>query len=280
MAIETAVRYSLTVSIANRDRFASELRTWRIHRGLSQLELAIRAGTTQRHLSFIERARSVPGRTLVVRLAESLELQLRDRNQLLVAAGYAPVYAESDLNAPILEPTRQALELILRGHEPYPAVIVRTGGELVSANAAFSVLADGADPSLLRPPINVYRLALHPRGLAARIRNLSVWGRHVLHGLRRALDLGPTAELEQTVAELTTYVPVTRPDDSYLGFAVPLELSVPEGDLTLISTITSFATATDVTLGDLRLEAFLPADAATAAILRARYGYAQAAARD
>jgi transcriptional regulator with XRE-family HTH domain len=253
-----------------RDRFATELRTWRAKRGLSQLDLAIRAGTTQRHLSFIERARSLPGRTMVVRLAESLDLQLRDRNQLLLAAGYAPVYPESDLNGPLLEPTRHALEVILEGHEPYPAVIARTGGEVIGANAAFGVLTDGVDPALLMPPINAYRLALHPRGLAPRITNLATWGRHVLHALEAALRRGPNPELERALRELESYVPAVPPDEAHLGFAVPLQLRTPSGEMTLISTITSFATATDVTLADLRLEAFLPANAETAQILQSR----------
>jgi transcriptional regulator with XRE-family HTH domain len=258
------------VSVEFRDRFAGELRSWRTRRGLSQLELAIRAGTTQRHLSFIERSRSRPGRTLVVRLAESLDLRLADRNQLLLAAGFAPLYPESDLNGPLLQATRLALEAILVGHEPYPAVVARTGGQLMSANRAFETLTEDVDSVLLQPPVNVYRVALHPHGLAPRIRNFSVWARHVLHALRRGLESGANPELEGLLEELTAYVPDTPPAEDHLGFAVPLQLRLPEGDVVLISTITSFVTATDITLSDLRLEAFLPADTATAAILQAR----------
>ena len=205
---------------------------------------------------------------MVVRLAEALELQLRDRNQLLLQAGYAALYPESDLNGPLLEPVRQALDVILRGHEPYPAVVVRTSGHLVAANAAFELLTEGVDPALLAPPINVYRLALHPLGLAPRIENFAAWGRHVLHGLEVGLRRGPNSELERILAELKAHVPDTPPGADHVGFAVPLRLRHRDVNLQLISTITSFATATDITLADLRLEAFLPVDTATATFLR------------
>jgi transcriptional regulator with XRE-family HTH domain len=149
--------------------FGSELRSWRGRRGVSQLDLAIRAGTTQRHLSFIEQGRSSPGRTMVVRLAESLELSLTDRNALLLAAGYAPVYPESDLTSDALRPVLDALGTVLAGHEPYPAVVVRPDGEVVAMNRAVDVLFEGVEPSLLIAPINAYRVALHPNGMAPRI---------------------------------------------------------------------------------------------------------------
>jgi transcriptional regulator with XRE-family HTH domain len=239
---------------------------------LSQLDLAIRAGTTQRHLSFIERGRSIPGRTMVVRLAESLELSLRERNDLLVAAGYAPIYPESDFDGPLLEPVRHALMSVLKGHEPFPAVVVNSTGHIVAANGAFEVLAEDVDPRLLQPPINAYRLALHPEGMAPRIHNFPAWARHVVEGLRTGARRSPGAGLGELLDELETYLPAMPADVDHLGFAVPLELSCRQGDLTLITTLTSFATATDVTLADLRLEAFLPADPITGDILERRRG--------
>jgi transcriptional regulator with XRE-family HTH domain len=252
------------------NRFASELRRWRQSRRWSQLELAIRAGTTQRHLSFMEQGRSSPGRTMVVRLAESMELSLRERNALLLAAGYAPIFPESALDDLTLRPVRAAIEQILEGHLPYPAVVVRPYGELVAANAAASVLTAGAAPHLLKPPVNVLRLAVHPEGMAARVSNLAEWGRHIVENLKARALRSPDPRLDAFIAELEGYLPVTTPGPGHLGFAVPLRLRSEEGELALITTLTSFATATDVTLAELHLEAFLPADEATARMLRNR----------
>src|SRR5262245_22663158 len=170
--------------IVELDRFPGELRRWRSRRRWSQLDLAVRAGTTQRHLSYIEQGRSRPGRGMVVRLAESLELSLRERNDLLVAAGYAPIFPVSRLDDDALLAVREALDRILTGHLPYPAVVVRPYGELVAANAAFDLFTDGVAPHLLRPPINVLRLALHPEGVGPRVVNLPEWGRHIVESLR------------------------------------------------------------------------------------------------
>jgi hypothetical protein len=207
---------------------------------------------------------------MVVRLAESLELSLRERNDLLVAAGYAPIYSESDFAGPLLEPVREALDSILAGHEPYPAVVVRNHGEVIAVNGAFDVLAEDADPALLQPPVNGYRLALHPNGMAPRIHNFSGWAQHVIEALRATARRSPDPALDQLLAELESYVPRTPAGPDYLGFAVPLELRCHEGDLTLITTLTSFATAVDITLTELRLEAFLPASPRTSDILQAR----------
>jgi transcriptional regulator with XRE-family HTH domain len=253
--------------------FAGELRRWRALHRVSQLELADRAGTTQRYLRYLEQGRSRPGRPIVVRLAEALGLSLRDRNALLLAAGFAPLFAESHLDDPALSPVREALVSILDGHLPYPAVIVRPYGELVAANEALDVLTDGANPELLEPPVNVLRLALHPEGLAARVENLAQWGRHVIESLRGQALRRPDPRLNSFIEELTSYVPqdALRPD--HLGFAVPLRLRSEGGrELQLLTTLTSFATATDITLAELHLEAFLPADASTADYLRARRG--------
>jgi transcriptional regulator with XRE-family HTH domain len=257
-------------AIASSDQFASELRRWRTSRRWSQLELALRAGTTQRHLSFMEQGRSRPGRAMVVRLAESLGLSLRERNALLLSAGYAPIFKESRLDDEALRPIREALERVLEGHLPYPAVVVRPYGELVLANAAVSVLTVGAARELLELPVNVLRLAVHPHGMGSRVENLAEWGRHIVESLRAHALISPDPRLDAFVAELEGYLPAVSPGVDHLGFAVPLRLLTDDGELQLITTLTSFATAVDVTLAELHLEAFLPADAATAEILQRR----------
>jgi transcriptional regulator with XRE-family HTH domain len=250
--------------------FARELRRWRGLRRWSQLDLAIRAGTTQRYLSYLEQGRSQPGRTVVLRLAESLGLSLRERNTLLMSAGYAPAFAESGLDAPQLRPVRAALRSVLEGHMPYPALIVDKHSVLVDANAAFTLFFEDCAPELLRPPVNVRRLALHPDGLARRVVNLPEWGRHVTEALRMRARISPDPELDALVTELEGYLPPADPGPGYLGFAVPLRLRADGGELNLITTLMSVATATDISLAELHLEAFLPADEATAEILRAR----------
>jgi transcriptional regulator with XRE-family HTH domain len=250
--------------------FAQALKERRASRRLSQLELALKAGTTQRHLSFIESGRSVPGREMVIRLTESLGLPLRERNEMLLRAGYAPAYPEQALDSAALAPVMDALGHILAGHLPYPAIIVDRSGDIVSANTARSLLFEGCAGWLLVPPVNAYRAALHPEGMAPRIANFGEWARHVLHGLEAELARrhgGARDPLAVLYQELTGYVPPVRPGPGHLGFAVPLELRTSRGVLRLITTITSFATAADVTVSELRLEAFLPADAATAAAL-------------
>ncbi len=187
----------------------------------SQLDLAIRAGTTQRYMSFLEQGRSRPGRAMVVRLAESLGLSLRERNALLLAAGYAPVFAESSLDAPELRAVRAALDGILQGHMPYPAVVVRPYGNLVAANAALAVLTEGAAPDLLEPPVNVLRLVLHPDGMGRRVENLPEWGRHVIESLRNQALRSLDPHLDEFISELEGYVRVADAGPDHLGFAVP-----------------------------------------------------------
>ena len=264
--------------------FTEALREHRTRRHLSQLDLALRAGTSQRYVSFVESGRSRAGRGMVVRLAESMGLPLRERNDLLVLAGFAPVYPESPLDSAELEPVRAALEHLLAGHLPYPAVVVDRYGDLVAANTAFALITgessgepggqSGSDayevaPELLRPPVNVYRLAPHPQGIAPRIANFEVWAQHILEGLRRAAlaDPSPGSRSALLLDELAGYVPDRPPGADHLGFAVPLQLRSPVGLLRLLTTVTTFATAVDVTLAELRLEAFLPADAETAEAL-------------
>ncbi|MFF2043822.1 helix-turn-helix domain-containing protein [Kitasatospora sp. NPDC058170] len=240
--------------------FPHALRERRTSRRLSQLDLALRAGTTQRHLSFMESGRSAPGRSMVVRLAESLELPLRERNELLLAAGYAPVYPESSLSDPVLAPVRAAIDHILRGHLPYPALVVDRKGDVIAANPALGLITEGAAPELVGPGTNAYRLALHPNGIAPRIANFAEWARHILE----RIDHLPALQ-----AELRDYVPALEPSTDHLGFAVPLHLRTGLGELHLMTTVTTFATAVDITLAELKLEAFLPVDEASAAALRA-----------
>jgi transcriptional regulator with XRE-family HTH domain len=253
-----------------RTQFASELRRWRRSRRISQLELALRAGTTQRHVSYVEQSRSRPGRTMVLRLAESLELSLRERNALLFAAGYAPVFAESRLDDDALSPVRDALDRVLAGHMPYPAVVAATGGQLVAANAATDVLTAGAAPELLEPPVNVLRLTVHPDGMGPRVENLAEWGRHIIENVRAHALRSPDPRLDELLNEIEPLVPTPSPGPDHIGFAVPLRLRCDEGELHLLTTLTSFATALDVTLAELHLEAYLPADEPTERILRDR----------
>jgi transcriptional regulator with XRE-family HTH domain len=252
--------------------FPAALRERRTRLRVSQLDLALRAGTTQRHVSFMESGRSAPGRAMVVRLAESLELPLRDRNALLLAAGFAPAYPETGLDEPGLAPVRHALTTVLDGHRPYPAIVVDRHGDLVAANGPFGLLTEGVAAELLAPPANAYRVALHPDGLAPRIVNLAEWARHVLERLDQALERGPDDRLAALRAELGSYVPPAAVGPDHLGFAVPLRLRSGGGELRLITTVTTFATAVDVTLAELKLEAFLPADAATAEALATAAG--------
>ncbi|MEV4351491.1 helix-turn-helix transcriptional regulator [Actinoplanes sp. NPDC049596] len=251
---------------------AGALRMWRTRRRVSQLELAVRAGTTQRHVSFIESGRSTPGRSMIIRLGEALEVPIRERNELLLAAGFAPAYPQSDLNDPQLQPIRAALDRVLEGHLPYPAVIVDRDGDLVSANAGFRVITRGVDPRLLTAPVSVPRVLLHPRGLAPRIGNLDEWAWHIIDRVRAENARNPTDKLLHLAAELADLAPARPrlPSPHHLGFAVPLQLRTSEPDardLRLITTLTHFGTATDVTIAELRLEAFLPADEATSTAL-------------
>jgi transcriptional regulator with XRE-family HTH domain len=254
---------------------ARALRSSRERRRVSQLELALRAGTTQRHVSFIESGRSVPGRTMVIRLAEALEVPLRERNALLLAAGFAPGYEETPFEDPKLDAVRTALKRILDGHLPYPAVITDRHGDLLIANAAFGALTEGVAPDLLAPPVNVARLLLHPRGMAPRIANLHEWAWHIIDAVEREAERDPTEQREALVAELHELMPDERrqPGPDHIGFAVPLRLRSADGELQLLTTLTHFGTTTNVTLAELRLEAFLPADEATAEILAARVGH-------
>ncbi|HET7217658.1 MAG TPA: helix-turn-helix transcriptional regulator [Vicinamibacterales bacterium] len=247
------------------------LRRWRQRRHLSQLDLACDAEISARHLSFVETGRATPSREMVLHLAEQLDVPLRERNALLVAAGYAPVFAERPLNDPALEAARKAVELVLQGHEPYPALAVDRRWILIAANATAMRLMGNVDAALLQPPVNVLRVSLHPSGLAPQIANLPEWRAHIVSRLRRQIDLTADAVLEELLAEIRSYPAAasdTTAPDPYAGVIIPLKLKTPEGVLGFLSTTTVFGTPVDITLSELAVEAFFPADRATADALR------------
>ncbi|HEY8605833.1 MAG TPA: helix-turn-helix transcriptional regulator [Noviherbaspirillum sp.] len=255
------------------------LREWRQRRRLSQLDLALEAEISTRHLSFMETGRSLPSREMVLHLAERLDIPLRERNALLVAAGYAPMFPQRPLDSPQLEPARKAMELVLAGHEPYPALAVDRHWNLVASNKALPPLLAGVDPSLLTPPVNVLRLSLHPQGVAPRIANYHEWRTHLLERLRRQIAASGDPFLGQLLDELSAFPAPpqagTPPDGrhgEFSGVAVPFQLRTEAGVLSFISTITVFGTPVDVTLSELALESFFPADAETAAALRSLAG--------
>ncbi len=253
--------------------FGALLRVWRQRRRRSQLDLALDAEVSQRHLSFVESGRAAPSREVVVRLAEQLDVPLRERNVLLLAAGYAPLYVERPLDDPAMRAARQAVELILRVHAPHPALAVDRHWLMIAANLSVAPLLAGvADAALLEPPVNVLRLSLHPRGLAPHIANLPEWRAHLLERLRRQVEASADPVLASLLVELAAFDappvvspvaagPMPHPPD---GIAVPLQLDTAQGRLSLISTTTVFGTPVEVTLSELAIEAFYPADDATA----------------
>jgi transcriptional regulator with XRE-family HTH domain len=264
----------MTVS-ASRPPVGALLREWRQQRRLSQFELALESGVSSRHLSFVETGRSRPSVAMVLRLAEQLEVPLRDRNHLLLAAGYAPAFAQRELDAPEMGPVRDAIDQVLRGHEPYPALVVDRHWGLVATNRAVDVLVEGVAGELLEPPINVLRLSLHPDGLAPRILNLHQWRAHLLERLARdALASGDPA-LTVLRDELASYPDGEAGpglDPAFTDIAVPLRLRHGEIELAFMSTKTSFDTAVDVTVAELSIESFFPADTQTTEAMRSLVG--------
>ena len=252
---------------ATDNRIGPLLRDWRQRRRLSQLDLALDAGVSTRHLSFVETGRSRPSPEMVLQLADRLEVPLRERNQLLLAAGYAPQYGARSLDDPELATVRDAVGRVLTGHEPYPAFAVNRCWNLVMSNSALGPLLEGVGPELLAPPVNCMRLALHPNGLAPRILNLGDWRGHLLHRLARELQMTADPELEELYEELLAYPgPVSESAPDASAIMVELHLAAPDGGdpLLFFSTITVFGTASDVTVSELSVEAFFPADGQTA----------------
>ena len=246
------------------------LRAWRERRRLSQLELSGAADISARHISFLETGRSVPSRAMLLRLAERLEIPLRERNALLLSAGYAPMYSERRLDDPALRQARTAVELVIAGHAPYPALAVDRHWTMLSANASVDLLLGGVDARLLQPPVNVLRLGLHPQGVAPRVENYTQWRAHLLMRLRQQIAATADPILLELLAELEAYPVISAlgeeaaaDDAEYGGVVVPLRLRTDHGVLSFFSTTTVFGTPLDITLAELAIESFFPADPQT-----------------
>ena len=264
--------HDVTAATASRSQspVGELLRQWRERRRISQLDLSIQADISSRHLSFVETGRSQPSRDMVLHLADNLDVPLRERNHLLLAAGFAPVFGETSLDAPQMAAVRQAIRLVLKAHEPYPAVVIDRVWNLVDANATVALLTAGAAPSLLEPPANVLRLSLHPDGIAPRIVNLGEWRAHLLARLRREIAVTGDPGLAELYDELRGY-PCDQPDvdvPSPGEVVVPLRIRTEAGELSFFGTVATFGTPLDVTVAELSIESFFPADAQTAEALR------------
>lgn len=251
--------------------FGAQLRGWRQRRGLTQLALALAAEVSARHLSWLEADKSQPSRAMVLRLAERLDVPLRERNGLLLAAGFAPMYGERSLDDPALAGARSALQRLLDAHAPAPALAVDRHWNLVAHNRMLPLLLQQVAPALLQPPVNVLRVSLHPQGLAPLIHNLAAWRAHVLARLQRQILATGDARLVALHEELRA-LPGPAPDhtqaEAYDDVAQPLVLNTPLGRLAFITTLTVFGAPHDVTLSELAIETLLPADAETADRLR------------
>jgi transcriptional regulator with XRE-family HTH domain len=251
------------------------IRAWRQRRRLSQLDFALEAEISQKHLSFIESGRSQPSREMVLRLADHLQVPLRERNAMVLAAGYAPAFPERALDDPALAHARAAITLILKGHEPYPALAVDRRWMLVDANDGVRrLLGFVQDPALLEPPINVLKLSFADGGLAPHIVNLAEWRAHVFDRLRQQIAVTADQDLTALLNELQQWPKPGDENDAigpapFGGIAIPLVLRTPAGTLSFISTTTVFGTPVDVTLSEIALEAFYPADRQTAELLKA-----------
>jgi transcriptional regulator with XRE-family HTH domain len=248
------------------------LREWRMRRGLSQLDLALQADVSARHLSFLETGRSGPSRAMVLRLADHLQVPLRERNSLLLAAGYAPAYPEAPLSSPQMAPVHAAVRRLLDAHQPFPALAVDRHWNLLDANASLALFTEGLAPWLLDPPANMLRATLHPEGVAPRILNLGEWRAHTLTTLRRRIAIAPDPELTGLLDELLGY-PCDQPEPEIElpgpgSVAIPLRISHDAGELLFLSTHTTFGTPLDITVSELSIEAFFPADDSTASMLR------------
>jgi transcriptional regulator with XRE-family HTH domain len=255
------------------------LRGWREQRRVSQLELALRADSSARHISFIETGRSRPSEDMVLRLAEHLDVPVRERNALLLAAGYAPHYPETPLDDPSMDAVRQGMERLIQGYEPYPALVVDATYTVLAANRGITMLLEGVGESLLTPPLNAMRLTLHPEGLAPRIRNHREWRDHLLAQMERQIALDRSEPLRALYEEVAAY-PVPEPETKVISsaedeelepvpyFALPLQIEHGGRVLSFISSISTFNTPMDVTVAELAIETFLPADPATVKYLQ------------
>ncbi|MEU6188633.1 helix-turn-helix transcriptional regulator [Nocardia sp. NPDC047038] len=261
-------------SVRTQSRAGILLREWRQRRRLSQLDLALAADTSARHLSYVETGRAAPSRAMVLRLCDTLEVPLRERNTLLVAAGFAPAYRESSLDDAHLASVRSALDAMLTAHEPYPAVVIDRLWNVVVGNAAMSVLVDGVPEHVRAPRPNVYRLVLHPDGLSARLANRTQVRELFLERLARQVSASGDTELTALYDEVSAYPEPPGTDaQARTGipsspFEVPIRISTPAGELSMFSTMATFGAPADVTLSELAIELFYPLDDFTAAALR------------
>ncbi|MGW4436135.1 helix-turn-helix domain-containing protein [Streptomyces sp. NPDC004596] len=262
---------------ADKGQVGRLLRSWRERRRVSQLELALRADSSARHISFIETGRSRPSEEMVLRLAEHLQVPVRERNALLLAAGYAPHYPETPLDDPALDALRDGMERLIQGYEPYPALVVDAGYTVVAANRGIAMLLEGVADELMTPAPNAMRLTLHPGGLAPRIRNLREWRGHLLAQMERQIALDRSDQLRALYEEVAGYpVPEDAPGEEPAGpvayFALPLRIEHQGRILSFVSSISTFNTPMDVTVAELAIETFLPADPATAKYLHTAAG--------
>lgn len=252
-----------------------QLREWRTRRRMSQMDLALDTEMSTRHLSFIETGRSKPSAAMLQRIADCLEVPHRARNALMLAAGYAPDYQERPLDSAEMAGMKAIVEHVLKGHEPYPALAVDRHWNMVAANSAIAILVQLVAPALLEPPVNALRIALHPEGLAPHIANYDEWRAHILERLDHQIDASADAGLIALREELASYAAGANDNGrsggrgQANGIAVPLLLDTPMGQIRFVSTVTIFGTPVDITLSELAIEAFFPADAESAALLRA-----------
>jgi transcriptional regulator with XRE-family HTH domain len=244
------------------------LRSWRQRRRMSQLDLALEADISQKHLSFVESGRAVPSRDMVLRLADQLDVPLRERNTLLLAAGYAPYYPERALDDATMAPAWDTMQRVLVAHEPAPALVIDRHWNLVAKNRMVDAILRYVAPRLLEPPINVLRLSLDPDGMAPRIENLSEWRAHLLHRLRRQRAREDDAVLEKLHEQLLALPGPQRAAPSSNAIAVPLKLRADQSVLSFLSMTMVFGGPLDVTVAGLAIEVFLPEDGATADALR------------
>jgi len=251
------------------------LRSWRERRQFSQLQLALRADSSARHISFIETGRSRPSQEMILRLAEHLDVPVRERNALLLAAGYAPLYPETSMDDPTMDALRGGVERLLAAHDPYPALVVDGTYRILAANRSVGLLLAGVAEHLLEPPLNAMRITLHPEGLAPRIRNLREWRGHLLEQMERQIALVRSEPLRELYEEVSAYpVPADSGHESsrdaaeLFPFALPLRIEHDGRVLSFFSTIATFNTPMDVTVSELAMETFLPADPETVAYLQ------------
>jgi transcriptional regulator with XRE-family HTH domain len=258
----------LVSSGMNQQTVGTLLRDWRQRRRLTQMDLALDADISPRHLSFVETGRAQPSREMLLHLSEQLEIPLRERNALLVAGGFAPMYRERGLDDAALAQAREAIELVLAAQRPFPALALDRRWNIAASNDALPELYEGVSPLLLKPPVNALRLSLHPQGVAPRIENLAVWRSHLLGRLRRQVGLTGDPALRALLEEISAYPGDRTEFPDQHAVLVPLVVRTSLGRLSFFSTTTVFGSPVDVTLSEIAIEMFFAADEATAKAVR------------